>query len=684
MVFEEFGSSFGRYEWTAHPWDSPKGLYDYVSSVVTPRLGSEEILRALSLYQMPDEDYVKLQEAGKLEPIQLRKTTTLLLDPEAPLWKIGLPNLIFAFTARRKLHIPYALFDGRPNSYQFVHRGDVEATSEDPVKFLHEGFRRSIRPKIPLGTSDYRIHVYEPREEPSSLQDLKLDDNFFHKSCRIFSPGKKLSEWEGRMLLVIFQIQSKSGLTSLVTCFDDMRLVNEAPSTIAKIESYRSIQCNTQQRILDDRPGKDKLIAPISLLYQPFGYFRDIRCGLDVPGEKDFPEDKLKEDVNAFANEMTGFFDNEDERRSKFIKFLEPILKTPPNSIKPNILSGSRKRSDGHLDGEHGAMVICIECKNELSSATCEPNAQLAAYIATSFAGQAEEKPELFQRWRVPALGVIHVGPTIQFFGVVWVGQVRVIPLTPSLPLTDPTGEDFRWDLLLAFKAAALVFSKIKSDIKDFLQVLRGPLNLWPHSMTIEMSRYPSVTEINVFPEQGLEKIEFILKSRFDNFEHRHLYHATLVSSNPLDKAIFVKFSQTYFKDLHAFCASKGLAPQILGFQQLHGGWYAVAMESINTKDHKHIKPSLPCAQEWKESICNLVNAFHDKNWVHGDLRPANFVFTNKRMLLEGKAKFPHEPLIEELGVSNDKLRDRPITKEHDLECLSKVLKWVDRISLGQ
>ncbi|KAF8342170.1 uncharacterized protein EI90DRAFT_1308848 [Cantharellus anzutake] len=48
----EFGSSFGRYEWTAHPWDSPKGLYDYVSSVVTPRLGSEEILRALSLYQV--------------------------------------------------------------------------------------------------------------------------------------------------------------------------------------------------------------------------------------------------------------------------------------------------------------------------------------------------------------------------------------------------------------------------------------------------------------------------------------------------------------------------------------------------------------------------------------------------------------------------------------------------------
>ncbi|KAF8322885.1 uncharacterized protein EI90DRAFT_3077224 [Cantharellus anzutake] len=158
---------------------------------------------------MPDEDYVKLQEAGKLEPIQLRKTTTLLLDPEAPLWKIGHSNLIFAFTAKRELHIPYALFDGRPNSYQFVHGGRVEATSEDPVKFLHQEFRRLIKPRIPLGTDDYCIQVYEPREalQPSILKDLKLDDNSFEdKSCHFFYPGKKLSEWEGRMLLVVFQI----------------------------------------------------------------------------------------------------------------------------------------------------------------------------------------------------------------------------------------------------------------------------------------------------------------------------------------------------------------------------------------------------------------------------------------------------------------------------------------------
>ncbi|KAF8318057.1 uncharacterized protein EI90DRAFT_3293412 [Cantharellus anzutake] len=657
-VFEELRSSYKSFlgsEVVAYPGDSPKVVYDHASA------GSCE---NLALYQLPDEDYAQALVTGQLGKHQIQQHRTIACPLEQNLRTIGTSNLIFVFTAKRPLQIPYALFDGRSNPYQFVHGGSIEATSEDPVKLLHEEFRRLMKPKIPLETDDYRIHVYEPREalQLSILKDLKLDDDsFVDESYQFFNPGEKLSKWEHRTLLVVFQP-----------------------------EILTHIQRDTEQRILDDCPGKDKLMAPISLLYQPFGYFRDIRCGLEVPGEKDFPEDKLKEDVNALANEMTKFFNKEDQRRSKFMRCLEPILKVPPNSIKASMLPSSRKISDGHLDGEHGAMVICIECKNELSSASCEPNPQLASYIATSFAKQAEDQPELFQRWRVPALGVTLVGPAIQFFGVIWIGQVRVVPLTPSLPMIDPTGEEFRWDLLLAFKAAALVSSKIKSDIKDFLRVLKSSPDSWPCPLTIKTSRHPSVTEIDIFPKRGSEKIQFILESRFDDFEHRHLYHATLVSSNP--SKIFVKFSQLYSKDLHAFCALKGLAPRIFGFQQLHGGWYAVAMESIDVKDHEHIKPSPQRAQEWKENICNLVNAFHGENLVHGDLRLANFVFTNERMLLvdfdwggeEGKAKFPHELLIGELGVSNQKLRDRLITKKHDQECLSEVLKWVDRMSSGQ
>jgi len=52
-------------------------------------------------------------------------------------------------------------------------------------------------------------------------------------------------------------------------------------------------------------------------------------------------------------------------------------------------------------------------------------------------------------------------------------GQMRAVPLTPLLPMVDPTGEGFRWDLLLAFKAAAIIFSKIRTDVDELVQVLK-------------------------------------------------------------------------------------------------------------------------------------------------------------------------------------------------------------------
>ncbi|KAF8330203.1 uncharacterized protein EI90DRAFT_3289907 [Cantharellus anzutake] len=79
---EESGSSFSQLEWMAHPWDSRKGLYDYGSAFVTARLGSEEVFRALSLYQMPNEDYVQLQ---KLRSASSKFRTPCSMDDPIPI-----------------------------------------------------------------------------------------------------------------------------------------------------------------------------------------------------------------------------------------------------------------------------------------------------------------------------------------------------------------------------------------------------------------------------------------------------------------------------------------------------------------------------------------------------------------------------------------------------------------------
>ena len=270
-------------------------------------------------------------------------------------------------------------------------------------------------------------------------------------------------------------------------------------------------------------------------------------------------------------------------------------------------------------------------------------------------------------------------------------GQMRAVPLTPLLPMVDPTGEGFRWDLFLAFKAAAIVFFNIRADVYKFVQVLKGLDVSWPPVITSAMDRFPSITEIDESgtqpePEPDPKKIQiqFVFDSRHDDLEHRHLYLAHLLSTN---RPIYVKFSQRYSVELHNSCFSHGLAPRLLGFQQLSGGWFAVAMEMIDTSSGEKKAESAREAEEWEKEIRGLVGKFHEQGLVHGDLRLANFVISKdkdrRRIFLidfdwggkEGEVVFPHEQLIEELGIQNHRLRDRKITKEHDLGCLERVLE---------
>ena len=269
---------------------------------------------------------------------------------------------------------------------------------------------------------------------------------------------------------------------------------------------------------------------------------------------------------------------------------------------------------------------------------------------------------------------------------------MRVVALTPLLPLTDQEGEQPRRDLFRAFKAASIVFSRIEADVKDAVRLFQDPGNNLPPVVTDENCRLPGITEVNVYPPKQPEKCQFVIKSRYDkDIEHRLLYRAFLVPQTPskTGEEVYVKFSDRYCVELHHFCAEQGLAPQIHGFQQLSGGWFAVVMEKIETVDIMVIISST-LIEGWKKDIGNLVGRFNEKGWVHGDLRPANFVFTRTsgppRMLLvdfdwggkHDEVEFPDLPLNDELRVKNDQLCGRRITKQHDQDCLGRVFAWLD------
>ena len=208
-----------------------------------------------------------------------------------------------------------------------------------------------------------------------------------------------------------------SALENMFLDFQSLRIVREPPSAISQPDNYKKLQGQPNQRILDDRPSVDSLIPPISLLYDGFGIFEDIRQGFPVPGEEDINETQLWVKVYGFMDNMAKFHDSEASRRSATIDHLHQIFHARKN---PGVVGGpiaasrigSRQIiSDGHLYGAHEAMVFCLECKNELTNISCKPSAELVSYIASSF----KEKlggvhKHLFRAWRVPALGMTQIG----------------------------------------------------------------------------------------------------------------------------------------------------------------------------------------------------------------------------------------------------------------------------------
>ena len=268
-----------------------------------------------------------------------------------------------------------------------------------------------------------------------------------------------------------------------------------------------------------------------------------------------------------------------------------------------------------------------------------------------------------------------------------------MLPLAISLE-----DEDSKLNVFLAFKAASIVVAKLQDDAQRLIQQNDRP------KIPLESRCLPNVSEINAYPlSSPPSRIGFTLLGRYDTVvDYRNLYHARLDSVKQDDqygqdtgRDIYVKFTQKYSAELHAHCAAQGLAPKLIGFERLVGGWIAVAMEKVDTV--KLGKTESSEVDEWKGSIQKLVEDFHRRNLVHGDLRLANFIFTKpteamprRRMMLVdfdwgggvGEAFFPPVDLTEELGV-DEECYYRKITIEHDREVLEKTFARLDALATG-
>ena len=251
--------------------------------------------------------------------------------------------------------------------------------------------------------------------------------------------------------------------------------------------------------------------------------------------------------------------------------------------------------------------------------------------------------------------------------------RFRLVSLTPAFScLRSASNGHDHTSLYRAFTAALVLLAHILRDIEKLTSIPSAPI-------PSHQRRLPAVSKLRKYPSSSDDYFKFKLQSLFDTQPYRLLYVAEMPDKQP----VIIKFAQRYSIELHEFCANSGHAPRILAFERLPGGWYAVAMEYIESGVSITRSPLLPTHRNrWAEELKCLVDKIHSKGLVHGDLRDANILCKGDSLMLvdfdwggkDGEVFYPTGNLNHELRegrASNNNLR---ITKEDDRRVLGRTL----------
>jgi serine/threonine protein kinase len=259
--------------------------------------------------------------------------------------------------------------------------------------------------------------------------------------------------------------------------------------------------------------------------------------------------------------------------------------------------------------------------------------------------------------------------------------QYRLVGLTPTLSLVhcSSDGRD-RQALYAAFTAASVLQGRIHGDVDKYLAAKPRARAIW------DTAHLPAVSRLRKYL-QAQQDLEFQITRRYHHQSDRWLY----VAKSRDSQIILVKFVRQYSASLHAFCSDSGHAPQILAYEDLPGGWKAVAMEYIETGVPITVAPELTTYRDkWTEELKKLVKSFHENGFVHGDLRDPNIICDDKGGVFlvdfdwsgkEGEVFYPTPNLNEELleGRATIGLK---ITRADGDRVLQKTLNKLNKVAI--
>ena len=203
--------------------------------------------------------------------------------------------------------------------------------------------------------------------------------------------------------------------------------------------------------------------------------------------------------------------------------------------------------------------------------------------------------------------------------------QMRVVHLTPMFPLAIPTDDERSVECLLSVQGRVYRYHHASGRHATTPLGDNAPCNPLGIAWTPKSRKDSSLSHHSQLTAAITITCHFRVR---ESIQPKGSIPEPIPRPARFDKeGIYVKFSQQYSSALHGFCAERGLAPKLLGFERLTGGWFGLAMEKVDIIEPWKIR-SFSELKTWKKAIRTLVDDFHQEGLVHGDLRLANLIFT--------------------------------------------------------
>ncbi|KAI5991380.1 hypothetical protein EDC04DRAFT_3148552 [Pisolithus marmoratus] len=307
--------------------------------------------------------------------------------------------------------------------------------------------------------------------------------------------------------------------------------------------------------------------------------------GADTPGMENVSSKRLRSAVHNFAERMSLIYLHDDQRREEGLDYLDAIFSACNDSVAFPVMATNVSKSsssDGPFFGPHRVACCITAFRNESGCSLAIPYVEITNYFAHSMRKAAEH-----------------------FDSVSVMGD----------------GDD-RIALYDAFTASSVLLARIQDDAA---KLVHNPLPPIEASCRI----LPRISSLH-HPHSGTP-IEFkIIELFHSQAADRYLYIAETTDS----KQIMIKFTRHYSYKLHMFCADRGCAPALLGFERLPGGFFGTAMEFVQFAFPVSQSPYAEKHREWTEQLWKLVESFHAEGLVHGDLRAPNIICDRNRVML--------------------------------------------------